>query len=182
MMTREKIEAFSSAVDLSLADHSFVKLSLGNYRGAEPDLKNIIVKKILIKREDKLSFTYRYKTRDIVKNYPLDEGLGRIETALEQGFNAATLFTTGFDLIYDTMKKTAATHSEAPSTDHDKAKKRLIDGGGKPWLHDLNITDENGTVYKAAQDKFRQINKYVEILDRLIKNIPAGDDIKIADM
>jgi SAM-dependent methyltransferase len=181
-MTRDKIQDFSSAIDCSLLNHSFVKLSLGHYKGAEPDLKNIIVKKIIIKREDKLSFTYRYKTRDIVKNYPFEEGLGRIEQALDQGFHAATLFTTAFDLNYETMKKIDPTHTEAPSTNHDKAKKRLIEGAGKPWLHDLNITDESGVVYKAAQDKFRQINKYVEILDGLIRNLPAGEVKKIVDM
>lgn len=66
-----------------------------------------------------------------------------------------------------------------------RKKKRLIAADGKQWLNDLDITDANGVVYKNAQDKFRQINKYVEILDGLIRNMPAqqeGQRLEIADM
>ncbi len=72
------IMKFSSAIEGSLQDGSFVKLALGDYRGTEDQLKNIHVRKIQIKREEKLSFTYRYKTRDIVKNQSLVEGVAHI--------------------------------------------------------------------------------------------------------
>ena len=88
------IISFISSLSESILDNTFIKISLGNYKGSEVGLKNIYVKKVLIKRVENLSFTYRYKTRDIVKNFMVDEGLKFIQEALENGFNIATLFTT----------------------------------------------------------------------------------------
>jgi len=57
------------------------------------ELKKIIIKKIIIKKKERLSFTYRYATRDIVKNYDLEEGVNLISERLMSGFNFAVLFT-----------------------------------------------------------------------------------------
>ncbi|MBI3441210.1 MAG: SAM-dependent methyltransferase, partial [Proteobacteria bacterium] len=43
-------------------------------------------------------------------------------------------------------------------------------------------TDESGHVFESAQDKYRQINRYVEILDSLIKHIPPQSLKKVVDM
>jgi hypothetical protein len=60
--------AFIASIEQSLLDETFVKLTLTNYKGNEPALKNVYVKKVIIKEQDNLSFTCRFKTRDIVKN------------------------------------------------------------------------------------------------------------------
>jgi hypothetical protein len=173
-----------SAVESSLSDKSFVKLSLGKYSGDEQGLKAIDIRKVIIKREDKLSFTFHYKTRDIVKNYGVDESLTRIKVFLTDNFQSAKLFTTDFDMILDKNKirKTPPSHSGPISSDHDRKKERHISPEGKQYLHALNITDEKGAVFKNAQDKFRQINKYIEILSGLINQIPKGSIKKIIDM
>lgn len=185
-----KMTSLNAASDLflslqsSLSDDSFVKLSLGSYRGGEQGLKSIDIRKVIIKREDKLSFTIHYKTRDIVKNYNPDESLARIQDALNNDFQSAKLLTTEFDLILDKNKirKTPPTHSGPISLGHDRAKERLIAPQGKSYLHALNITDEKGVVFQNAQDKFRQINKYIEILSGLIKQMPPENIKKIVDM
>lgn len=188
MSQMPKIIEFVNALSASLEDSSFIKLSLGNYKGLEENLKKIHIKRILVKREEKLSFTYQYKTRDIVKNYDLGEGLKNIQTRLEEGFHAATLSTTAFTLALELfnnkaiLKKSEAVIREAVSLDHDKNKKRLIEAHGKTYLHELKITDEAGAVYKNAQDKYRQINKYIEILQPLIKDIPKDKTINVVDM
>lgn len=177
----KKTDDFCAAIDASLKDGSFVKLSLGHYKGPEETLKNLTARKIIVKREEKLSFTYRHKTRDIVKNHGFDEALRLIREALQTGFQAGTLFTTQFDLAYETMKKNAPTHTEAPSTDHDRVKNRAIPAGGKAYLHALGITDAKGNVLKTAQDKYRQINKYVELLSPLVRDLSTKAP-KIVDM
>ncbi len=172
-----------SALETALQDRSFVKLSLGNYTGSEAELKNITLRRIIIKREEKLSFTLRYKTRDIVKNHAIPDALRLVAHYLEHDFHAATLFTTAFDLAWDgkTLRRTAATHSDVPSLDHDRSKNRLV-AAERPYLHALGITDSKGRVLAAAQDKYRQINKYIEIVSGLIKNMPAGELRRIVDM
>lgn len=183
-------EQFISSLSESILQNTFIKISLGNYKGSEPELKNIYVKRILIKRIENLSFTYRYKTRDIVKNFTIDEGINLIQEAIENGFRIATLFTNEFDLILEqlnnqkvTIKKINPTSKKTNiSLDHDHAKKRLIESQGKGYLHELKITDTEGNVYKNAQDKYKQINHYVDILSSLIKEIPAENLKKVVDM
>ncbi len=181
---------FISSLSESISNNTFIKISLGNYKGSEEGLKNVYVKRILIKRVENLSFTYRYKTRDIVKNYTFEEGLKLIQQAIENGFKIATLFTAEFDLILEhlnnqkvTIRKVNPSHKNTDiSFDHDHAKKRLIESQGKSYLHELKITDSEGNVYKNAQDKYKQINHYVDILSSLIKEIPKDNLKKVVDM
>ncbi|MBP7721967.1 MAG: SAM-dependent methyltransferase [Alphaproteobacteria bacterium] len=178
------VKDFLPALEASLNDNSFVKLSLGNYKGAEPSLKNIYVRKISVKGTEKLSFTYNYKTRDIVKNHDAEKALAEIQKQLSHGFNAATLLTTKFDLQLEKGKitKKAPSQTELPSLDHDRKKKRLVETEGKFYLYALNVTDDKGNILKNAQDKYRQIDKYVEILGGLIEKIPKGTLHNVVDM
>ena len=86
MTSLNAIADLFSVLETSLSDESFVKLSLGKYSGDEQGLKAIDIRKVTIKRENKLSFTFHYKTRDIVKNFAIDESLARIKIALTGGF------------------------------------------------------------------------------------------------
>lgn len=188
MIVSEKVKEFINAIAQSIQDHSFISLSLGHYKGAEENLKNLYIKRILIKKDEKLSFTYRYKTRDIVKNFSKEEGIPLIEKFLLEGFRVATLFSSKADLQFEILTtdkvilKKKDPSKSAPSLDHDKNKNRLISARDKSYLTDLNITDQAGNVFKNAQDKYKQINHYVEILSSLIKEIPTEGHIRVVDM
>ncbi|NII85578.1 MULTISPECIES: class I SAM-dependent methyltransferase [unclassified Pedobacter] len=189
MPVLEYIKQFTAVLKESVDAATFVKVSLGNYKGEEEALKQILIRKVVIKREDKLAFTYRYKTRDVVKNYTVDEAINLISDYLNKGFKIGTLFTTEKDLILEelnngkvVMRENKASSKEAPSGSHDKEKTRLIKPDAKSYLTELKITDTDGKVFKNAQDKFRQINHYIEILSALIKELPAGTVKKVADM
>jgi SAM-dependent methyltransferase len=180
---------FIISLSESITNHTFVKLSMGNYKGLEEGLKNIYIKRILIKKEEKLNVIYRYKTRDITKNFGVEEGIQLIQAGLENGFKVATLFTNDFDLVLEelnnqkiTLRKNEPTTKIQVSLDHDRLKKRLIETQEKAYLHELKITDAEGNVYKNAQDKYRQINHYVDILSSLIKEIPPENLKKVVDM
>ncbi|MDB5527789.1 MAG: SAM-dependent methyltransferase [Devosia sp.] len=187
MSSSERIEEFLGEVKSSFANNALVKLKLAGYHGGEVDLKSIDVKKIVVKGGDKFSFTFHYKTRDIIKNLIQPEAIGALRTALTSEFRSAQLATTGFDMSFERngekirLKRTEVEGREAPSGDHDRAKNRMIDAGKKPYLHALKITGADGNVLSGSQDKFRQINKMVEIFAPLIQAIP-GDVPKIIDM
>lgn len=189
MNVTEKAQEFISESETSLYNGSFVKLSLGNYHGGDESLKNIYIKKVVIKKEPRLSLTYRYKTRDITKNHTIEESVEMLRQWLGHDFRVATLQTVDIDLSFEihpsgktTLKKKAVGSREAPALSHDKHKKRLISPTGKGYLFDLKITDQQGNVFHNAQDKFRQINHYIEILSSLIREIDPGDAVRVADM
>ncbi|WP_231427287.1 MULTISPECIES: SAM-dependent methyltransferase [Pedobacter] len=189
MVFSEQIEQFITAIEVSLNTQNFVKISMGNYKGMEEALKQILVRKVVIKRDDKLAFTFRYKTRDVIKNFDLREGINLISEYLNTGFKIGTLFTTEKDLIFEelnngkvVLREAKASSKEVPAGSHDKEKSRLIKPDSKSYLTELKITDAEGKVFKNAQDKFRQINHYIEILSSLIKELPEGTIKKVADM
>lgn len=181
---------FIDACKKSINNNQFVKLSLGNYCGYDGELKAIYIKLILIKNQKKLSFTYRNKTNDIVKNYEIDEAYLLLSDLISiHIFRFATLYTLEFDMIAEIskndvlkLKKINPTHQSLLELRHDKQKNRKLEATGKQYLCDLKITDSNGVVYKNAQDKFRQINHYIEILSSLLKALPSKDIINIVDM
>jgi len=187
---KERIAEFIGKLSKSLEDNNFVRISLANYKGDEKDLKKIIVKRIVIKSEQKLSFTYRYKTRDIVKNYSIKEAVAIISDYFNNGFKTSTLFTINADCVLEIHSDVKArihenkpTFTELPSLSHDRKKARKIDSGlEKPYLHYLGITDAKGKVNVKSQDKYKQINHYIEILSPVLSKFDKEESISVADM
>ena len=156
--------------------------------GAIPDLKNIHIRPVTLKNGVKIAFNYRYQTRDEVKNYTLPEALAHLQQLLGASFQNAELLTTERDYTLRFEKDgTAHLSDKKPSmtapanTAHDREKKRLLNPAA-PWLHALGITSAKGEVLAAAQDKWRQINKYLEIIEGLLRSHPLPTDARIADM
>ncbi len=172
----------------SVKEQKLLKLSLGNYKGLEPDLKNIYIKPVVIKNEQKLSFNYRYKTKDITKNFLPDEALSLIEEFLTADFKIATLTTVDQEFQFEilssgksVLRTKILNNKGAVITTHNKEKNRLITASSN-YLHALKITDANGNIYNNAQDKFKQINRYVEILAPLINELNIQKSFNVVDM
>ncbi|WP_394688471.1 class I SAM-dependent methyltransferase [Hoeflea sp.] len=187
MKPPDRIEELLTAVSAAFADGALVQLKLGGYHGDEPDLKAVLVKKISTKAGEKYSFTYRYKTRDTIKNFAEHEALVLLREGLANEFRSAQLATTGFDMVVERngakmrLKRTEVKGREAPSTDHNRAKNRPLTETGKPWLKALGLAGKNGAIRNDAQDKFRQINKMVEIFAPLVAALKAEKPL-IIDM
>lgn len=184
------LPAYLQQIKQSIQDECFIKLSLGNYKGNIPQLKNIYIKAAIIKRELKLSFTYRYQTKDITKNYTIEDGLKEVEALMDMsGFRIATLFTTVENVTCELNKKQQwsvksqkATAVKPVSRSHDNIKQRKVGDCNKQYLKELRLTDENGKVYKNAQDKWKQINHYIELLSAELDVLPHKETLQVVDM
>lgn len=180
-------DQFFSALHAAFDDGSLVKLALRAYVGDHEALKSVDIKPAVIKRQTQLSFTWHYKTRDIVKNHDWDEALETLRGIVGVEFNLAQLFTTTADWSLDfqgkspRLKQLPPSQSAPASLSHDRVKSRAIPAG-KAWLRELGVTDANDKVLPTAGDKFRQINRYVEILGPLLKAIRPDRLRKIVDM
>lgn len=185
----QQLDSFLSSLSSSLSCRAFVKLTLANYKGTEDGLKNVYARLALVKKVEQLSFTYRYKTKDIVKNHPFDSGIALIADLLTNGFQSANLFTSDGDFQLEAdwhtkgwkLKEMPASHSKPSDIIHDRQKKRAI-ASSKPYLQALNLTDAEGNVYKSAQDKYRQINHYIEVLSPMLNDMKGESGLRVADM
>lgn len=172
----EPKDTFLQALSDSLADGTFVKLTLSKAGGQDKDFTNVYARRIELKGEDMLSFTLRYTTKDVTKNHAIPEGIGIIGLWLGVDFLNADLFTTQADisLQYNRKRKARlfrrkASHQATPPKQHDKQKQYFIEAKGNAYLHAMGITSANGKVKADGQRKFRQINKYIEIVDSLLQ-------------
>lgn len=71
----------------------------------------------------------------------------------------------------------------APTTDQstNNREKRYILDGSEPFLALLGVADKNGRVFDKKQSKFRQINRFLELVRDVEDKLPKGD-IRICDL
>ena len=172
----ENVEKFISELAGSLHEETFIKLTLGNYKGADAHLQKLLVRLVESKKGTKLFFLFRYDTRDTAKNFELSAGVKKIRELLDGDFFAGHLFTTVNDFQLDIGKKGKSRLNKAkptftvkPNLSHDREKKRFIDQHSF-YLQALGITTDRGTIKDKQQDKWKQINKFVETIARLFEN------------
>jgi SAM-dependent methyltransferase len=162
----------------SVTDGTFVKLTLSGPVNPRLDLRNLLVRPVQLKAGPHLMFTFRHATKDVIKNYEPAEGARLLAEALETEFRNAHLFTTAGDHRLEsrrdgsvTLQSTPPTHTTTLPAAHDRLKKRLI-APRTPWLRGLEVTDDRGEVREGMSAKFRQIQKFTEILDHLVSELP----------
>ena len=65
--------------------------------------------------------------------------------------------------------------------EENNRKKNRILSGNEPFLRLLGVADENGRVYDKKQSKFKQINRFLEIIRDCEDKLPS-DSIRICDL
>jgi hypothetical protein len=185
------VPIFFEKLNDSLNRQTFVKLTLSRLKH-HSDVKNIYARLVSIKKQPKIQFTFRFATRDEVKNYDFTEGVLFIQKQLGDIFLTADLFTTenDFSLQFNKkadnaqffVKKTASKprNTEGGLLQHNIEKKRLLNPS-QPYFHALEITDAKGNITPNGQKKFKQIDKYIEIIAALLREADLPDDAHIAD-
>lgn len=161
------------------------KIILAKPKDKKDDLRNIHFRPIRLKDEVMWQATFRYKTNDKSKNYNLATVIAMVEDYLEERFFNADLLLKEQKISLIQSKKGKSKvivknekHNIHVET-HNHEKKRVIEESA-PFLQLLGLSSMNGKVFAASQDKFKQINKYVEIVTGLIGD--GKDVVDIVDM
>jgi len=179
---------FLSKIDELIQNDQLFKLTFSKPRPQNKDINNVYLKTADIKHQLQYSLTYRYKTRDEVKNYKKDEIIQVLMNLITDSFFNAVLFTEDEETsLLQNKKGSGAIFTKKTKekivleASHDHKKTRYI-AENAPYLQMLGLAGKDGKIYDKSQDKYRQINKYIEILDHLIKDLPTSKPISIADM
>jgi len=184
----EELQEFLFLITDAFTKGEIHKITLSKTIAKDADLQNIYIKPLIIKNEELLSFTFRYKTNDQVKNFSFTNALKEIEKALNTSFLSGVLITNNQQHTLLISKKGTTTllsqkaSKEQPqklSHDNEKVKRAEINA---PYLVELGICSADGKVIPAMADKYRQINKYLEIIDNQMTDVVFDDEINIVDM
>lgn len=182
-------EQFMAMARSAVTDGTLVKLTLGKPAGPDPTLRNLFVRPVTLKSGPRLAFVWRHATRDITKNHAPSEGLALIEDLVGRDFLDAHLFTRAAQAQLETgpgkavLRVVQAQGTRSGEPGNDRQKQRVI-AADVPWLRSLGVTDLQGRPVAAMTDKFRQIQRFAEILSHLVKEapLPADRPLSVYDM
>jgi SAM-dependent methyltransferase len=184
-------EKWLTLVADALGGGTLVKITLGGYTGSEATLQNIFVRPLVLRTGLRLSFLFRHETRDVTQNLTHDEGLARLSEWIGTEFGSAHLFTTERSAHFEArdggkprLILGRSSHAAPASVHHDRARKRLIDPAHSPWLKELGVATAEGRIIKGMEAKFRQINRFVELLQPLLDGlrVPRTAPLSLVDM
>lgn len=211
-MALPELEQFFSYIQHSVAEKTMQRLVLSKYQGAnyqgdEADLERITIRPVQIKTELLLSFLYEYRTNHITKNLAVDDARLFLGKALGTDFKNAHLLTTDWEIQLSFSKKGKVLlnkyrnknnknkiASAGPSLQpderllenetiaHNKEKHRFVKQS-RPYLYELGITDASSQIIPAMSRKWKQINKFIEVLSGAIENtgLSQREAVHIAD-
>lgn len=180
---------FLTLLSKSLEAGSFVRLVMSSYRGSEPGLQRVIARRLAVRGEDCLSCTWRYQSRDVVKNLPVQDAVALVDEALGTTFGNAHLHTTTREIQLALSRKgkyslrtARAEVAASPSGSHDREKQRHLDLD-RPFLVALGITDADHRLVPSMARKWKQINKFIEVLDHALaeSGLRDADRVRVAD-
>lgn len=182
---------FLTLLRTAIADGSLVKLTLAKPRGADPTLQNLFVRPVALKSGPHFAFVWRHTTRDITKNHAPAAALAELDPLIGTTFLDAHLFTTAQTAQLECQLDGRARLKAGQVSDltlpesrpHDRPKQYLIPADA-PWLRALGITNDRGQPREGMADKFRQIQKFSELLSHLIDeaSLPTDRDLAVVDM
>lgn len=188
-MLDNKLNIFFDKLSLFIDNKELVKLLLSNRKNKSTDLKNIIVTIISLKDGYFLSFVYRYNTKDITKNYKKEAGLELLKRAIENDFYNADIYskTTVINLIIKQngkvqLRATDVSYNIPINFSHDKIKEKLIKTTDNIYLEKLGIVSHDWNIRKDMNDKYKQINKYIDLLKPYLTDGLLSDNCHIVDM
>jgi len=188
-------DRFLTLLRTSVADGSLVKLTLGRYRGADRSLRNVFIRPVTLASGPHLSFVWRHAARDVTKNHEPAAALAQIEALVGGDFLDAHLFTPAQSAQLECRPngcarlRMASARQARPGAgmriepSHDRVKVRPIPAAA-PWLFALGVTNEAGRPREGMAAKFRQIQKFTELLTPLVADSGLGGDppLSVVDM
>jgi len=180
------LERFLAALSGALDGPSFESLVLSKPRRKADAPINVRVRRIVLRGTPALNVTETHATRDVTQNFGLEEGLAAIAAWLDvhgtPSFAHATLHDAAGDQQLMISAKGQATlralqrarvaPPEGGLATHDRERVRHLPLE-LPFLARLGLTDAKHRVVPAMARKWRQIDKFLDVLDDALDALPV---------
>ena len=170
-----------------------VKLIFSSKRRKSLEYSKVTIKPISSKDEPLYQAEYTFEKKVTHTNFPATAGAEFCLALIENDFKQANIFTNTRDIQILASKPENPKISEKPSTmtcqnfTHNRVKNYIIpDGIPCDFLMRLGVMDSSGKVFQKHYSKFRQINRYLEIVDDVfpylsVKTMNSEKPLRIID-
>lgn len=168
-------------------ENTLISMVISKQRRKSHAILKINVRPVLINSKVMYQAEYHYSNKVTHYNFEKDELVDFVIGEVKNNFKQVNIFTTENDIQILANKIEKAKINTKPPTqkakdiNHNKNKNYLIpDNTPCDFLIKLGVMDENGKVYQKHYSKFRQINRYLEIVSDCLPYLNK-DKIKIID-
>ena len=179
----------SELVEKIINEESLIYAIFSGVRNkSEKTFNKVSIKKVIIKNEVKHQFEYFYDKNVEHKNLDKEETKAEINKYFQSYFKQALINTVDSDYhilinkkaISKIVKKAASKKDSEVS--HNRKKKYILNEGEKtPFLIELGIMTEEGKIVNSKYDKFKQINRYLELVSDCIPYLDKSKTLRIID-
>ena len=173
------LEAIFEKEELILATLSAPRLEVG--------VSKISIRPLLIKETLSYQVTENRQRQAFHQNVSKEECLNRLKQRLPH-FKQTFLYTTSADYHILLGKKGRVTLlKKAPSKSqskliHNRQKDYLLQEGEPiPFLIQLGVMNAEGKVHATKKDKFRQINRFLEMIDDVLPHLDSSRPLHVID-
>ncbi len=183
------MEKVFKLIETIIKEEKLIYAVFSNVRkGIVKEFSTLKLKPVIIKNQRLIQFEYHYdnkvKHENLEDIYAIDISFGLIKTYFKQ----AMIYTLDADYqILVSKKGEAKILKKAPSRNtfdmsHNRKKNYIIEENVPcPFLHALGVMNEHGEVFKRSYDKFRQINRYLEMISDCIPHLSSDRTLQIVD-
>ena len=190
-----KTEQFTETVSLALEREVIKKLVFSRPKSSE--IQKVSARLVAHRGRRMLAFEYSLPGNTVSHKNVAEAEIDGILTELLGEYSQANLITTEGDAEWKLSKsgkeallgadklknrlngEKAAFESAIESLDH---KKNYLLSGSEEFLIKLGISDKTGRVHDKRQGKFRQINRFLEIIEDIYPELPCEGEIKVYDL
>ncbi|WP_337913077.1 SAM-dependent methyltransferase [Paenibacillus arenosi] len=155
----------------------------------EPGCTKVTAKPVQLREGVVLQLTYHYANKVAHENTLMTEAADKLMQLLNDHFQQALIRTTDGEhhvLISKKYKVNIKSKTDKKSKQvdlsHNRKKQYIIeDGVPAAFLVELGIMSASGNVLGAKYDKFRQINRFIEMVEDVLDHLPADRPVRIID-
>ncbi|MBS0263283.1 MAG: SAM-dependent methyltransferase [Planctomycetes bacterium] len=163
---------------------------------AAKSVNKVSVRPMEIQRQPMFQFTHHQSDRVTHENLTPTAAARKAVLLMQTVFQDANLFTTQADYSMQTRRKGTMQCVAKPPTKagvqqesigHNRSKEHLIPAGVPcPFLVEIGVMTPAGQVRSAMTRKFRQINRFLELVDDIVPALlgsgpGAGRELRVVD-
>ncbi|MDD3168868.1 MAG: SAM-dependent methyltransferase [Eubacteriales bacterium] len=171
-----------------LENETLITLSLGDLRRKSNPYSKVVLRPVLLQGALSYQMEYHFQNKVTHKNLSKEQSLELCMELITDIFKQVNLFSADADYQIlasnpgkpKIMKK--APTKKMPSLSHNQEKQYIIpDHVPCDFLIRLGVMDQNGQVFQKHYAKFRQINRFLEIVSDVLDSLPDKAPLRIVD-
>ncbi len=176
----EKLKIYLNQ-DIALINISQIK------KGVQSEYSKVLIKPFLKKDEVMYQLEYTKGTQVVHKNIEKDDLINEMWYLLKEVFVQCIIYGSENDYHLNCFKdkitaKTKPASKKVNITSHNRKKEYILNEYENiDFLKHLGVMSSDGKIIKSKYNKFRQINKYLELISPIFENFSEDKELKIVD-